>query len=62
MSLYFNLSVRYSQNALKNQCYYPDLVELQNACLTYSLWFECTCNVKLFFVDNKNPILKIFML
>ena len=36
--LYFNISVRYSENALKTQYYYPDLIELQNAPLTYSLW------------------------
>ena len=38
MSLYFNFSVQYSKNALKNQYYYPDLIELQSAPLTYSLW------------------------
>ena len=35
----FNFSIRYSQNALKIQYCYLDLIELQNAPLTYSLWF-----------------------
>ena len=39
-SLYFNFSVRYSKNALKIHYYYPELKELQNAPLTYSLCFS----------------------
>ena len=35
--LHFNFSVWYSWNALKIQYYYTDLIELQNAPLTYSL-------------------------
>ena len=37
-SLYLNFSVWYLKNALKIQYYYSDLIELQNAPLTYSLW------------------------
>ena len=35
--LYFNVTVRYSYDALKIQYYYLDLIEFQNTPLTYSL-------------------------
>ena len=34
-AVYFNVSVRYSLNALKTQYYYPDLIYFQYAPLTY---------------------------
>ena len=35
-TLFFQYDIH--KNALKSQYYYPDLIELQNAPLTYSLW------------------------
>jgi hypothetical protein len=48
------------KNALKGQDYYLDLMEVQNAPLTYSLWFRQTRNkgqltviLNLFFDDGQ---------
>ena len=61
MSLGFNFSLWYSSNALKIQYYYMDLIELQNAPLTYSLWAQGAKSspVKILEPPNRGVIVKV---